>query len=385
MRWVVVLALVAACKVPTLVYQCGADAQCSGSGGRCVDGACAFPSASCESGYAWDRSAGARAGQCVAPDAMTSGGDDMALDGDGDLAMPGSTAAADMAAPPDLAVAHCSWHASNNLPETATRIWATDASHLWAAGDDLMSSNTSGVGWSTRLLRDSNNLAVHVHALIGFGATIFAACSGMNVFMVDGSGTLTLDHPGTLNADLFGMWGASSSDLFATGDVSALLHRKGTTWAQESSVTMGADMMWMHGSSATNIWAAGDNMVSRFDGQKWTPQTLSVGSNGITSVFVLDDKNVYLTQGSGSYYATHDGGATWGGGPTGLTSGASIFGFPGHLYVVGSGDSVAHSIDDGAHWKLEDTGTKDTQLSQVWGRSPTELYVVGGQWWAVCD
>lgn len=48
------------------------------------------------------------------------------------------------------------------------------------------------------------------------------------------------------------------------------------------------------------------------------------------------------------------------------------------------GNSIAHSIDDGAHWMLKDTGMMSGQINQVWGRSPTELYAVGGTWWAIC-
>lgn len=380
-RLAVVLAVcvAASCKVPSLVYQCARDAQCSGGGGRCVDGACAFPSVTCDSGLVYDSSAGSRAGQCVGLD-LADGGDDMATGADQDMSM------SDLSMPMTDMATHCSWHATNNLPESALRIWAGDASHLYAAGSNLMVSNTSGVGWSTQLLRDGSNLGVNVHAVFGFGSTVFVACSGLNVFMRDATGAVTLDHAGGQSADLFGLWGASSDDVWSIGDGAVPLHRQGTAWTLGSaSVGAGNDMQWIHGAAANNIWAAGDFEVTHWDGQSWTPQSLNVGSAGITSVFVLDDKNVYLTQGSGSFYASHDGGATWGGGATGLTAGLSIFGFPGHLWVAGMGNSIAHSIDDGAHWTLEDTGMQNGQINQVWGRSATELYAVGGTWWAVCN
>jgi hypothetical protein len=371
---------VVACKVPSLVYQCTLDTQCSGSGGHCIESACAFPSSTCDSGLVFDASAGARAGQCVG---IELAGNDMSIGGgDQDLAL------GDMASsgpPADLAT-HCVWHATNNLPEAATRIWASDASHLFAAGDNLSVSNTSGVGWSGKLLRDAGNLGVHAHSIFGFGSTVFIACSGFNVFMVDAAQNVTLDHPGGgVTSDLFGMWGASAADLWAIGDGAIPLHRAGTTWTMgAASVAGGNDMQSMHGTSASNIWAAGDFEVTHWDGANWTPQALNVGGFGITSIFVLDTQNIYLTQGSGNFYASHDGGATWGGGATGLTAGLSIFGFPGHLWVAGMGNSIAHSIDDGAHWTLEDSGIQAGQINQVWGRSPTELYAVGGTWWSIC-
>jgi hypothetical protein len=61
---VVVVLLAAACRPVALVYSCSTNTQC-GTGGVCLDGACAFAAASCPSGYRWDRSAGARASQCT--------------------------------------------------------------------------------------------------------------------------------------------------------------------------------------------------------------------------------------------------------------------------------------------------------------------------------
>jgi len=378
---VLALALVAAsCKVPSLVYQCARDSQCTGNGGRCIDGACAFPSAICQSGLAFDASAGARSGQCV-PDDVAGGADDLGMPGtDVDMAMD------DLSSPPlgDMAT-HCTWHATNNLPEPSVRIWAIDASHLVAAGDNLSVSNTSGVDWSGVLLRDAANGTVHVHALYGFGSAVFAACSGQNVFLWDATAqTVMIDHPGG-GADFFGLWGATAADVWAIGDGGTPLHRQGTTWtAGTGSASNGSDMQWLHGTSATNVWAAGDFVVTHWNGSSWTPQTLNTGGAGITSIYVRDSQNIYVTQAGGSFYASHDGGATWGGGATGLTSGLSIFGFPGHLFVAGTGNSIAHSIDDGAHWALEDTGIQNGQINQVWGRSPTEIYAVGGTWWAIC-
>src|SRR5262249_48892503 len=163
-------------KTPALVYVCQRDGQCSGMGGRCIDSACAFPSTSCQSGLAFDASAGGRGGQCVSADVIT--GDDMSSAGGGDLG------AADMSMAPDMAT-HCTWTATNNLPEASTRIWAIDASHLVAAGDNVSVSNTSGAGWSAKLLRDASNVGVHAHALRGFGSSVFIGCSGFNVFLMD--------------------------------------------------------------------------------------------------------------------------------------------------------------------------------------------------------
>src|SRR5205823_3007919 len=96
-KWLPMLALIASamgCKVSPLVYQCSSDTQCSGSGGRCIIGSCAFPSTSCPTGLAFDNSAASsRGGQCVSSDQL------MGID-DADMAMSDS----DMGEPDDIAL-----------------------------------------------------------------------------------------------------------------------------------------------------------------------------------------------------------------------------------------------------------------------------------------
>ena len=60
------------CRLNATQFRCTADDQCDGSAlgpGRCRDGACALPAsqAVCASGFRFDRSAGALAGECLPP------------------------------------------------------------------------------------------------------------------------------------------------------------------------------------------------------------------------------------------------------------------------------------------------------------------------------
>jgi hypothetical protein len=385
-KWLAMVVLIAGCKISPLVYQCSSDTQCTGAGGRCVVGSCAFPSTSCATGLVFDLSASSgRGGQCVTSDQLSDV--DMAMDtNSGDM----GDATVDLAGPsPDLWSPPCVWTATNNLPEPSTRIWAADASHLAAAGQtNLLVSNTSGLGWTGVPLRDMANTVLSPRALFSIGTTFWVVGNGLNIWSVDAANNVTLDyHPAAVNSNsLSAVWGASAADLWAIGDGAVPFHRAGTTWTQaSSSAAMGSDMFSMHGTSATNIWAAGDFEVTHWDGNAWTPKMLNVGSGAIDSIWVRDTLNVYIVTG-GNYYATHDGGANWGGGAIGLANGSSIYGFPGHLYVTGDGPKVAHSIDDGAHWTLEDVGfpAATPYINHVSGRSPHEVYVVGGTWWSIC-
>jgi photosystem II stability/assembly factor-like uncharacterized protein len=389
MKWLALIVLISGCKISPLIYQCGSDTQCSGAGGRCVGGSCAFPSSSCATGLVFDPSAASGlGGQCVTSEQLNDS--DLAMDTtNGDM---GDGTLGDMAGPsPDLWMPPCVWTATNNLPENGSRIWAADASHLAVAGQtNLLVSNTSGLGWTGVPLRDMANTVVTPRALFATGSTFWAIGKGMNVWSIDdNTNTVTLDYqPAAANSvDISGIWGASASDLWTIGDGALPIHRVGTTWTLASaSVAMGNDMFSMHGSSATNVWAAGDFYVTHWDGSSWTPQMLNVGGGSINSIWVRDLMNVYIVNGGGTYYATHDGGTNWGGGATGLTTGLAIYGFPGHLYLAGNGNKIAHSIDDGAHWTLEDVGfpMATPNINHVSGRSAHEVYVVAGTWWSIC-
>lgn len=102
MRGGIILAalLFVGCRPTPLGFACVSDSQC-GNGGVCASGACAFPTPLCPSGYSYDESAGALAGQCVAVGDMAAGPDgvDMAMVEISDMAT-----ALDMVVPDDLTI-----------------------------------------------------------------------------------------------------------------------------------------------------------------------------------------------------------------------------------------------------------------------------------------
>lgn len=85
--------MLAGCGNGVPVLHCNNDSQCflNGVHGMCVepDGVCAIPSASCPSGWIFDKSAGAVAGQCVPPN-NDLGTPDMGMEDGGSLDMASS-------------------------------------------------------------------------------------------------------------------------------------------------------------------------------------------------------------------------------------------------------------------------------------------------------
>jgi hypothetical protein len=98
-----ILVLGTGCRLATPAFHCAADADCDGPSGtgRCLDGACAFASATsaCASGFVFDRSAGALAGSCAPPSTTATDLGPAAPD----LTPPAT--APDLGAPPDLSPA----------------------------------------------------------------------------------------------------------------------------------------------------------------------------------------------------------------------------------------------------------------------------------------
>ena len=82
---------------------------------------------------------------------------------------------------------------------------------------------------------------------------------------VNGAGGIILHYNGTAwspaasgtTRDLYGVWGASASDVWAVGSFGTILHFDGTSWTAgtSSGITLFLGSLW--GSSATDIWIVG--------------------------------------------------------------------------------------------------------------------------------
>jgi hypothetical protein len=87
-----------------------------------------------------------------------------------------------------------------------------------------------------------------------------------------------------LGRSLNKIWGTSSHDLYAVGELGTIWHRKGTAWTQESAPATGT-LLTVFGCSATEVYAVGGNDVLRSDGATWTKAggvTLTNAVNGVT-------------------------------------------------------------------------------------------------------
>ena len=133
---------------------------------------------------------------------------------------------------------------------------------------------------------------------------------------------------------LSGIWGTSSTDVFAVGDSGTILHYDGAAWSPMNSGTArGLDSVW--GSSPSDVFAVGwSGTILHCDGAAW-----SLMSSGIA-------ERLYGVWGSSSS----------------------------DIFAVGRWGTILHC--DGAAWSLMSSGIAE-RLYGVWGSSSSNVFAVG--------
>lgn len=196
---------------------------------------------------------------------------------------------------------------------------------------------------------------------------------------------------------LFGVWGSSSDNVYAVGNIGALLHYGGSYWSPVIKGKFHASFQDVDGASASDIIAVGGSTIIRYDGDSWSR--------------MQEDTNAWLTDvwnsaTYGKWVVGHDGtvleydGTLWdskGGFPsnvnlngvwagttaemsstsmsqTGMMKPAQSADPTDNVYMVGNGGTIWHY--DGHDFTLQTSGTNE-DLQDVWGASPTDVFAVG--------
>lgn len=133
---------------------------------------------------------------------------------------------------------------------------------------------------------------------------------------------------------LTGVWGCSSSDVWAVGDAGATLRWNGVSWSDVG----GADGSWcgVWGTASDDVWAVGEfGAVARFIGTSWI--SVPTGTEArLTGVCALSR---------------------------------------GEAWIVGYNGTILRW--NGAHWTSMAEG--DWYFERVWGSSNNDLWIAGSQ------
>jgi hypothetical protein len=136
--------------------------------------------------------------------------------------------------------------------------------------------------------------------------------SSTHVYAVGASGTVVHFNGqfwevrnGRAGYTLYGIWGASPSDLLAVGGFPSLsaarpvaLRYQGGRWRElETGIKAGANLFKVFGTSAENVLVSGDNgILARFDGSRFRQET-SPTTDRLVTVFGSGPEDLYAVGG----------------------------------------------------------------------------------------
>jgi hypothetical protein len=171
---------------------------------------------------------------------------------------------------------------------------------------------------------------------------------------------------------LYGVWGSSSSDVFAVGAAGTVLHCDGSTWSgMTSGTTNSLSGVW--GSSSSNVFAVGGTIL-HYDGTAWSPMT-SGTTNYLHDVWGSSSSDVFATGNDGTIL--HCDGTAWSAMTSGTTN--NLFGVWGSsssdVFAVGEKGTILHY--DGSAWSAMISGTT-LYFNAVWGNSSSDVFAATG-------
>jgi hypothetical protein len=178
----------------------------------------------------------------------------------------------------------------------------------------------------------------------------------------------------------------SSSDVAMVGNSGTVLHFDGNAWNLQATPT--TQNLWgVWGASPSDLWSVGGDGLAdgqatllHWDGSQWSSVTLpalqKVGVDQLLKVWGTSASNVYVVGQRG--VVLHFDGSTWEEQLVGASDDlVSLWGSgPDRIVAVGGRSNAIVSVWDGASWKT--TSLAPTPgLNGVWMREPGVAHVVG--------
>lgn len=214
---------------------------------------------------------------------------------------------------------------------------------------------------------------------------------GVNTLSAITSDSLIVDHSLTWSANarnlqfvldgalpgdgIFGIWGTSATDLFASGGHRTVLHYDGASW-QLMNHPAGSARFRIHGVATNAVFAVGQWGAIRYDGSQW--HDLGAPSSEWFGVWAASATDVWI---AGDGRVEHWDGASWTALPTGLSTAfnddrlENISGTgPDDVFIVGRKGIILHW--DGSQLVRMTSGTT-TPLSDVFALAPDDVWAVG--------
>jgi hypothetical protein len=126
------------------------------------------------------------------------------------------------------------------------------------------------------------------------------------IYAVGDSGTIVKYNEGSwsveassTDADLYGVWGSSETNVFAVGAQGTIVHYDGVSWSDVASGT-NVDLNGVWGSLDNDVYAVGvKGTIIYYDGESWS--NISSGTDvDLYGIWGSSDDNVYVVGGQGT-------------------------------------------------------------------------------------
>ena len=241
----------------------------------------------------------------------------------------------------------------------------------------VRANNSCGSGswssvWSFTTQTQGNNPPSTLDGVWGSSSSdVFAVGYSGTILHYDGSAWSAMTS-GTSYA-LYAVWGSSSSDVFAVGSGGTILHYNGSVWSAMTSRTTN-DLLGVWGSSSSDVFAVGDHgTILHYNGSAWSAM-ISDTTNDLSGVWGSSSSDVFAVGGGGTIL--HYNGSVWSAMTSGTTDvlwgvwGSSSF----NVFAVGGDGTILHY--DGSAWSAMTSSTNNV-LWGVWGSSSSDVFAVG--------
>jgi hypothetical protein len=238
---------------------------------------------------------------------------------------------------------------------------------IFAASTSYLTQTVNqATGWTAMNSGATTNQFIGVWG--SSSSDVFAVCFGGIILHYNGSAWSGMTS-GTAN-QLSAIWGSSATDVFAVGIYGTILHYDGTAWSAMDSGTP-APLWGVWGSSATDVFAVGsDGTILHYNGSAWSAMS-SGTSDCLPGIWGSSSSDVFVVSSQGSIL--HYDGTNWSTMTSGTTDG--FYGVWGSSAtdVFAVGGTILHY--DGTNWSAMDSGTTDW-LDGVWGSSSSDVFAV---------
>lgn len=281
---------------------------------------------------------------------------------------------------------------AEHLPAALLSVWAGAPDNVWVVGGHAgtggpIVEHYDGTGW-TKL--DTSSLAgIDLWWVKGFDdGKVYVSGSQGTIASIDGTTFTKLTTPPG-NVTVFGMWGATSTDVWAvggTGQTGGFAWRyDGAAWTVfpgfPSDLATGGTCWKVNGAAANNIWLSGTNgSVMHWNGSMLERMDIADAQEQQESLFSIDvNSKRAITVGGGSSAVLYENDGSGWKSPLkniGIQRLSGVAVSDSSAYAVGQGGAILRR-ESGGSWVTDASGTIES-LHAAYLDPSGDLWVVGG-------